>query len=105
EVTEDGEVIDAPSLPAADDPRISEANALALIQRCEEHDLDVAEVVRRGTHDRTEDPREVHKTEVPAVKQAIDFLTEAEAAVDAERTEGLDAEVVDAEVIEGGEPF
>lgn len=108
EVTEDGEVIDVterPMLPPSDDPRISEGNAAALVQRCEERGLDVAKVVRLGTQGRTEDPREVHKPEVSAVKAALDFLTEPDGLA---QQDGVDAEadeLVDAEVIEGGEPF
>lgn len=106
EVTEDGDVIDAPSLPTSDDPRISAANAQALVERCQERGLDVAEVVLLGTKRRTDDAAEVHKAEVSAVKQAMDFLSEpALAEPDGDSVTVADDEPVDAEVIEGGEPF
>lgn len=138
EVTEDGDIIDVtehPMLPASDDPRISGANAAALVQRCAEHGLPVAEVVLLGTKNRTADPAEVHKDEVSAVKEAIDFLSEPAPEIepgaepphegDVQQREGdapssvsgfhrkdgteapgsPDDEPIEAEIIDGGEPF
>lgn len=56
---------------------ISKANADALVSRCEEHGLDVTEVVRVGTDGRTTDPAEVLKSEIRAVKAALDELAGA----------------------------
>lgn len=64
--------------PAPVDPRISRENAEALIAKCEAQGLAVGEVVKLGTEGRTVDPYDVHKTEVPAVKEAMDILTPAE---------------------------
>lgn len=110
EVSEDGEVIDVterPMLPPSNDPRISEANAVVLIERCKERGLDVAEVVRLGTKDRTDDPREVDKAEVSAVKKAMDSLSEAPASDEGIGGNGqpVEDEPIEAEVVEGGEPF
>jgi hypothetical protein len=60
------------------DPRISSKNAQALIAKAEEIGLSVGEVVKLGTEGRTDDPYEVHKTEVRAVKAAMDNLAPAE---------------------------
>ncbi len=59
-------------------PYISAENAEALRQRCADNDLDVAEVVKIGTSGRTSEPGEVLRTEVKAIKEAIDTLTPAE---------------------------
>jgi hypothetical protein len=56
------------------DPRVSTANAEALVAKCEQVGADVAAVVKAGTKDRTDDPYEVLKTEVSAVKEAMDLL-------------------------------
>lgn len=60
------------------DPRVSTANADALAAKCEALGLDVHEVVKLGTEGRTDDPHEVFKTEVSAVKEAMDLLTPAD---------------------------
>lgn len=64
------------------DRRISQANADALRMRCEERGLDAAKVVKLGTDGRTDDPAEVHKDEVKAVKQAMDAMTERQDDLD-----------------------
>lgn len=53
---------------------ISAENAAALVARCEEQGADVAEVVKRATNGRTEDPEEVLRGEVSIVKTVIDEL-------------------------------
>lgn len=60
------------------DPRVSKDNAEKLIAKCEALELSVAEVVKLGTEGRTDDPYEVHKTEVSAIKEAMDLLTPAD---------------------------
>lgn len=67
--------VEAP--PATVDPRISQANAETLIAKVEAAGLTVAEVVKLGTDGRTDDAYEVHKTEVRAVRAALDRLTPA----------------------------
>lgn len=62
---------------AVADPRISQANAEAMIAKIEAAGLTVAEVVKLGTEGRTDDAYEVHKTEVRAVRAALDNLTPA----------------------------
>lgn len=61
-------------------PYISADNADALRLRCEERGVDVAEVVSLGTEGRTQDPRQVLRDEVGAIKIAMDNLTPAEVA-------------------------
>lgn len=56
------------------DAPISEDNVMALIARCEEKGVNVSEVVSRGTDGRTADPAEVLRSEIKAVKQALDDL-------------------------------
>ena len=56
-------------------PYISADNVEALKLRCEEHKVKVADVVSRATGDRTKDPAKVYKTEVAAVKKAMEELT------------------------------
>lgn len=63
--------------PEPVDPRVSTANAEALIAKCESMGLAVGEVVKLGTEGRTVDPYEVHKTEVGAIKEAMDLLAPA----------------------------
>lgn len=63
----------SPDTTGEDSP-ISPDNAEALRQRCEEKGVDVAEVVKRGTDGRTDDPAEVLRSEVGAVKVAMDAL-------------------------------
>lgn len=60
-------------LPPVDAP-ISEDNVMALIARCDEKGVKVSEVVSRGTDGRTADPTEVLRSEIKAVKQALDDL-------------------------------
>lgn len=73
------------------DPRISKGNADALRQKCKDRELDVAKVVKLGTDGRTEDPGEVHKDEVAAVKKAMDDLeAQANAMADAVSPGGHD---------------
>ncbi len=57
----------------ADGP-ISEANADALVERCLKRNLDPQEVVKRGTNGRTDQPSEVLRSEVAAVKRAMDQM-------------------------------
>lgn len=64
--------------PEPVDPRVSRANAESLIAKCEEMGLTPSEVVKLGTAGRTDDPYEVLKTEVGAVKVAMDDLAPAE---------------------------
>lgn len=64
--------------PEPVDPRVSRVNAEALAAKCEALDMDVAEVVKLGTGGRTHDPYEVHRTEVGAIKEAMDFLAPVE---------------------------
>lgn len=64
--------------PEPVDPRVSTANADALIAKCDSMGLSVGEVVKLGTEGRTVDPYEVLKTEVSAIKEAMDLLTPAE---------------------------
>jgi hypothetical protein len=64
--------------PEPVDPRVSRDNAEALIAKCGDLGLTPSEVVKLGTEGRTDDPYEVHKTEVGAVKQAMDLLTPAD---------------------------
>lgn len=79
------------SQPESADPRISKANADALRKTCADRRLDVAKVVKLGTDGRTEDPGEVHKDEVRAVKQAMDDLeAQANAIADAASPGGHD---------------
>jgi hypothetical protein len=59
------------------DPRISQANAEAMIAKIEAAGLTVSEVVKLGTEGRTDDAYEVHKTEVRAVRAALENLTPA----------------------------
>lgn len=66
----------SPPAEPADGP-ISADNAEALRHRCEEKGVDVADVVKKGTAGRTGDPAEVLRSEVPAVKAAIDELAGA----------------------------
>lgn len=61
----------------AADERISPENADALAQRCAEKKVNVAEVVQRGTDGRTSEPSEVLKTEIKAVKTALEDLAAA----------------------------
>lgn len=61
-------VVDAP---------VSADNAEALRARCEERGVSVSEVVMRGTNGRTGDPAEVLRSEVPAVKAAMDQVAAA----------------------------
>jgi hypothetical protein len=56
------------------DGPISEANADALVARCLQRDLDPQEVVKRGTNGRTDQPSEVLRSEVAAVKRAMDQM-------------------------------
>lgn len=59
-----------------EDPVISPDNAEALRARCVEKGVSVSEVVQRGTNGRTADPAEVLRSEVSAIKQAMDDLAE-----------------------------
>jgi hypothetical protein len=56
------------------DGPISEANADALVERCLKRNLDPQEVVKRGTNGRTDQPSEVRRSEVAAVKRAMDQM-------------------------------
>lgn len=62
--------------PPQDGP-ISAANAQALVARCGEAGVDIAEVVSKGTGGRTENPDEVLRSEVGAIKTALDELAAA----------------------------
>lgn len=53
---------------------ISGENVARLRSRCEEHGLDVAEVVSLATDGRTDDPAKVEKSEVAKVRTAVDAL-------------------------------
>jgi hypothetical protein len=59
------------------DPTISEANAQALVTRCEEKGLNPHEVVSLGTDGRTTNPAEVLRSEIAKVKSALDELAGA----------------------------
>lgn len=76
---DDGATAEARPAPAVApvDPRISRNNAEVLIAKVEAAGLTVAEVVKLGTDGRTDDAYEVHKTEVRAVRAALDRLTPA----------------------------
>lgn len=56
---------------------VSKDNAEALVAKCEEAGVDVAEVVKLGTDGRTDDPYAVLRSEVSAVKAALDDLAPA----------------------------
>lgn len=56
---------------------ISAENAAKLRQRCVDSGLDVAEVVKKATDGRTEDPEEVLRGEVTTVKRVIDEMVGA----------------------------
>jgi hypothetical protein len=62
------------------DGPISEANADALVDRCAEKGVDVREVVKLGTGGRTDQPAEVLRSEIRAVKEALDELAAESAA-------------------------
>lgn len=53
------------------DPYVSEDNAEAIRTKCVEAGADVAQVVLLGTEGRTDDPAQVHKEEIPAVRDAL----------------------------------
>lgn len=72
----DGTTHEADAVPPPD-PRISQSNAEAMIAKIEAAGLTVSEVVKLGTAGRTDDAYEVHKTEVRAVRAALDNLTPA----------------------------
>lgn len=87
----------ASTLPAAEptgwpsegsqSPYVSASNAEAIAAKCVERGVDVATVVRLGTDGRTDDPAQVLKTEIPAVRNALDDVADqrdAEAADEAE---------------------
>lgn len=57
---------------------VSRENAQALIAKCQEAGLTAAEVVKLGTEGRTDDPYEVLRSEVGAVKAALDTLAPAD---------------------------
>jgi hypothetical protein len=65
--------------PPTDAP-ISAENAQALTAKCEQRGLDVAEVVYEGTEGRTKEPAEVLRSEIRAVKEALERMTPGEAA-------------------------
>lgn len=60
-----------------EDGPISAENVGNLLKRCKERGVKVAEVVERATDGRTNDPTQVLRSEVPAVRQAIDALVPA----------------------------
>lgn len=95
EVDADGAVIDTPSQPAAlpqadDMPYVSAANVERLREQCDDLGIDIAEVVRRATDGRTDDPAQILKTEIAQVRDAKVAVAEeaeerdAEAAYEAE---------------------
>lgn len=95
EVDAEGSVIDAPSQPAQlapveESPYVSEANARLLREQCVERGIDVAQVVALATDGRTEDPGQVLKTEITAVRDARDRVA-------AMAAEDPDDDVTDAE--------
>lgn len=63
-------------LPPEDGP-ISEGNRLAFIAKCKEAHIEVADVVKKATNGRTEDPAELLRSEVRAAKEALDELAGA----------------------------
>lgn len=80
-VDADGAVIETSSQPAlppaSDDPYVSADNAERMRTRILEAGCDVARVVTLGTDGRTDDPAQVHKTEIVAVRQALAMCVEA----------------------------
>jgi hypothetical protein len=102
-VDENGEIIESPSQPAAlapaeESPYVSEANARLLGEQCVERGIDVAQVVALATDGRTEDPGQVLKTEITAVRDARDRV--AEIAMARDMDEADDDAIADAEVID-----
>lgn len=70
---------EAPSLPPADEsPYVSAANAERMRQTIVEQGADVAQVITLGTNGRTDDPAQVHKTEIQAVREALAVAVEAQ---------------------------
>lgn len=67
----------AQAVTQEEDGPVSAENAEALRERCATLGLEVVEVVKLGTSGRTTDPGQVLRSEVRAIKEAIDTLTPA----------------------------
>lgn len=65
--------------PPDEDGPILPGNAAAIVTKCGHLGLSVAEVVNAATNGRTGDPEKVLRSEVGAVKDAMDTLTPADA--------------------------
>jgi hypothetical protein len=105
DVDADGAVVDAPArgpalAPMEDSPYVSEANARLLGEQCVERGIDVAQVVALATDGRTEDPGQVLKTEITAVRDARDRVAEMAMARDMDESEA-DEDIADAEIVSG----
>lgn len=110
-VDENGEILDAPSQPAAlapveESPYVSEANARLLREQCVERGIKAEQVVALATDGRTDDPCQVLKTEITAVRDARDRVAEMAMADDMDDAD-TDDDIAEAEVVyePGEEPM
>lgn len=91
-----------PTLPAPveESPYVSEANARLLGEQCVERGIDVAQVVALATDGRTDDPGQVLKTEITAVRDARDRVADMAQAHEMVGAE-TDEDIAEAEILSG----
>lgn len=90
----------APTLPAVEEsPYVSAANVERLREQCDDLGIDIADVVRRATDGRTDDPGQILKTEIAQVRDAKIAVAE-----EAEERDAEAANVAEDASHEGTEP-